>query len=95
MARRLALTLAALGGLLAAGPVLAQNAISSAPVGGTSGSYSSRGYSRGQAPNSDFNSQGSAMTRSEMIRQRSAAATGRPAPVTPPRRAARSRNAAR
>jgi hypothetical protein len=74
MPRLLAPTLVLLGGLLGSGSVLAQAAVSAAPVGGTSGSVSRPGWSAGQATNSEFNSMGQPMTRSEAIRRRSAAA---------------------
>ncbi|MCR0982275.1 hypothetical protein [Roseomonas populi] len=82
MKNRTALAILALAGLTAAGPALAQ---------GATGSISRPGWSRGQAPNSDFNAQGAPMSRNEMVRQRAAAARGEaaPAPSQPRRRARR------
>jgi hypothetical protein len=79
MTKRLALL--ALGGLLMVGPAFAQ---------GSTGSISRPGWSRGSAPTSDFNSQGTPMTRSQALRQRAAAARGQAGPVgTPARRTRR------
>jgi hypothetical protein len=79
MTKRLAFTLLALGGLLAAAPALAQ---------GATGAVSRPGWSAGQAPSSDFNRQGVPMTRNEQVRQR-AAARGQAVQASQPRRTTR------
>ncbi|WP_338662323.1 hypothetical protein VQH23_19170 [Pararoseomonas sp. SCSIO 73927] len=83
MPRRLALP-AALAGLLMAAPAAhAQSVFSTsrAPVGGATGAESYGDWSVGQAPTSDFDRQGMPvgrdgrpLTRTEIIRRRSAAA---------------------
>jgi hypothetical protein len=80
MTKRLAFTLLALGGLLAAAPAFAQ---------GATGAISRPGWSAGQAPSSDFNRQGVPMTRNEQLRQRAAAARGQAGQASQPRRATR------
>jgi hypothetical protein len=80
MTKRLAFTLLALGGLLAAAPALAQ---------GATGAVSRPGWSAGQAPSSDFNRQGVPMTRNEQVRQRAAAARGQAVQASQPRRTTR------
>jgi hypothetical protein len=82
MTKRLAFTLLALGGLLAAAPALAQ---------GATGAVSRPGWSAGQAPSSDFNRQGVPMTRNEQVRQRAAAARGQAVQASQPRRTTRRR----
>ena len=77
MNTRLAMLLV-LGGVLAATSAFAQ---------GATGAMSRPGWSRGNAPTSDFNTQGRPMTRNEIVRQRAAAAGGAAAPQ--PHRAAR------
>ena len=86
MTKRL-LPLLVLGGLL--GALLGATA---AFAQGASGTISRPGYSRGQAPNSDFNAQGTPMTRNQMVRQRAAAARGA-RQAAPARRALRRRAA--
>ena len=71
--------LLALGGLLAATAAFAQ---------GATGTVSRPDWSRGTAPTSDFNTQGSPMTRNQMVRQRAAGAS-RQAPPAQTRRAVR------
>jgi hypothetical protein len=80
MTKRLAFTLLALGGLLAAAPAFAQ---------GATGAISRPGWSAGQAPSSDFNRQGVPMTRNEQVRQRAAAARGQAGQASQPRRTTR------
>jgi hypothetical protein len=80
MTKRLAFTLLALSGLLAAAPALAQ---------GATGAVSRPGWSAGQAPSSDFNRQGVPMTRSEQVRQGAAAARGKAVQASQPRRTTR------
>ena len=86
MTKRL-LPLLMLGGLLAA-PFLAPEASAQ----GATGAISRPGYSRGQAPTSDFTAQGTPMTRNQMVRQRAAAARGA-RQAAPARRAVRRRGA--
>ena len=57
---------------------------------GSTGAISRPGWSAGQAPSSDFNAQGTPKTRSQALRERSAAATGKPATQRPSGRATRS-----
>ncbi|MFH5926176.1 hypothetical protein [Roseomonas xinghualingensis] len=81
MTKSITLALFALGGLAATGPALAQ---------GATGAVSRPGWSAGQAPSSDFNRQGTPMTRNEQVRRRAAAARAQAAPATKaPLRAAR------
>ena len=76
MSKRAMLFLA-LGGLLATSSAFAQ---------GATGAISRPGWSRGSAPSSDFNAQGSAMTRTEVLRQRAAAAQNQRRPARRTRR---------
>ncbi|MBP0493075.1 hypothetical protein [Roseomonas indoligenes] len=80
MKKRFALAILALGGMAAAGSAMAQ---------GATGSISRPGWSRGQAPSSDFNAQGTPLSRNEAVRQRAAAARGQAAPAQPRRRTRR------
>ena len=80
MKMRIVLAILAVGGVVATGSAMAQ---------GATGSISRPGWSRGQAPSSDFNAQGTPMSRSEAIRRRAAAARGQATPPAQPRRGSR------
>ncbi|WP_338662322.1 hypothetical protein VQH23_19165 [Pararoseomonas sp. SCSIO 73927] len=80
MKKRIALAILALGGVAVAGTAMAQ---------GATGSISRPGWSRGQAPSSDFNAQGAPLSRNEAVRQRAAAARGQAVAPAQPRRRAR------
>ncbi|WP_458097289.1 hypothetical protein [Roseomonas sp. WA12] len=91
----LGLAAALLFGGLPTKPAQAQFSTSAAPVGGSTGSISRPGWSRGQAPSSNFDRQGAPLTRNQIIRQRAAAARGQTAeaPAQPRRPASRATRA--